>query len=168
MYGIDRSDKNEGTGDKVVMFYNMGGRDTEVSIARYGTTTDAKNKTYDHVEILGEGWDATLGGKAFDDVLVAILADEFNGMKERQGKPDVRSNGRVMKRLYKEVIKVKEVLSANKACDVKVPELLDYVTLKFNLDRTLFEEKADDLFKRVEGPIHQALAEAKLTVDDIS
>jgi molecular chaperone DnaK (HSP70) len=32
---------------------------------------------------MGEGYDATLGGKSFDHVLVSILADEFNSMKER-------------------------------------------------------------------------------------
>ena len=33
------------------------------------------DKTHEQVEILGEGYDKTLGGKAFDDVLVNILAD---------------------------------------------------------------------------------------------
>jgi len=35
-------------------------------------------------------------------------------MKENAGKPDIRENDRAMKRLYKDVVKVKEVLSANK------------------------------------------------------
>jgi hypothetical protein len=42
------------------------------------------------------------------------LADRFNAMKERQGKPDIRTNDRAMKRLLKEVVKVKDILSANK------------------------------------------------------
>ena len=61
-------------------------------------------------------------------------------MKERQGKPDVRLNARAMKRLYKETPKIKEILSANKIADVKIPELLDYVTLQFKFERTRFEE----------------------------
>jgi molecular chaperone DnaK (HSP70) len=61
----------------------MGGTDTEVSVVRYSAVTDAKNKTSEYVEIMGEGYDATLGGKSFDHVLVSILADEFNSMKER-------------------------------------------------------------------------------------
>jgi len=60
-------------------------------------------------------------------------------MKEREGKPDVRENIKAMKRLYKETSKIKEILSANKVVDVKIPELLDYVTLKFKLERTRFE-----------------------------
>lgn len=50
-------------------------------------------------------------------------------MKDRAGKPDVRENVRAMKRLFKDAVKIKETLSANKVANVKIPELLDYVTL---------------------------------------
>ena len=131
MYAVDHrvQGKGEQLDDQVVLFYNMGGRDTEVSLVKFSQITNAKNKTFEAIEILGEGWDSTLGGKAFDHVIVQILVEEFNSMKERQGKPDVRENARAMKRLYKETPKIKEVLSANRIVDVKVPELLDYVTL---------------------------------------
>jgi len=41
MYGLDRKDFNE---THTVMFYNMGGRDTEVSVVRYGSVSDDKLK----------------------------------------------------------------------------------------------------------------------------
>ena len=73
MYGIDRMDTEK---DLHVLLYNMGATDTEVSVVRYSAVTDGKtDKTHEQVEILGEGYDKTLGGKAFDDVLVNILAD---------------------------------------------------------------------------------------------
>ena len=154
MYAVDnRGTASEKKDDQVILFYNMGGRDTEVSVARFSQITNAKNKTFESIEVLGEGWDMTLGGQAFDHVIVQILIEEFNALKERQGKPDVRTNDRAMKRLYKEVGKIKEVLSANKIVDVKIPELLDYVTLQFKLERTRFEEAAASLFDRVEAPI---------------
>lgn len=129
LFGIDNVAAENEEKDRVIMFYNMGGRDTEVSLVRYGNIINAKNKTFEAIEILGEGWDKTLGGQAFDHVLVNLMVEEFNAMKERQGKPDVRENARAMKRLYKEVVKIKDILSANKVADIKVPELLDYVTL---------------------------------------
>ena len=61
-------------------------------------------------------------------------------MDERKGKDDVRDNARAMRRLYKEVGKIKDVLSANRITDIKIPDLLDYVTLKFKLEREVFEE----------------------------
>ena len=73
MYGIDRMDTEK---DLHVLIYNMGATDTEVSVVRYSAVTDSKTeKTHEQVEILGEAYDQTLGGKAFDDVLVNIFAD---------------------------------------------------------------------------------------------
>jgi molecular chaperone DnaK (HSP70) len=63
-------------------------------------------------------------------VIVDMMVDAFNAMPERKGKDDVRTNDRAMKRLFKESIKVKDILSANKVADVKVPELVDFVTLR--------------------------------------
>ena len=41
----------------------------------------------------------------------------------------MRENQRAVRRLFKDALKAKEVLSANKEAVIKVPELLDYVTL---------------------------------------
>jgi molecular chaperone DnaK (HSP70) len=79
---------------------------------------------------LSETWDDHLGGSDFDKVIVDMLVDAFNALPDRKGKADVRTNSRAMKRLFKESVKVKDILSANKVADIKVPELLDYVTLK--------------------------------------
>lgn len=81
MFGIDRLDTEKPV---TVLFYNMGGMDTEVSLVRYSVITDTKmNKTYEHVEILAEAYDNELGGSDFDLVLVNIIADRFNALKER-------------------------------------------------------------------------------------
>lgn len=73
-----------------------------------------------------------------------------------------------MKRLYKEAISVKDILSANKIADVKVPELLDYVTLKTIINRSDFEEKSQSLFDRVAIPALKAIEDAGLTPEDIT
>lgn len=127
MYGIDRLDKDE---PHIVLFYNMGGIDTEVAVVRYSTITEtAANKTFEHIEILGEAYESDLGSQDLDRALVDILAERFNAMKERKGKADIRENPKALKRLFKEVVKIKDVLSANKHMQVKVSELADYVSL---------------------------------------
>ena len=68
-----------------------------------------------------------------------------------------------MKRLYKEASGIKDILSANKLVNIKVPELHDYVTLAFELTRDEFEAQCDHLFERVAKPIHQALEQSGLT-----
>jgi len=54
MFGIDRLDSEK---DLYVMFYNMGGVDTEVLIGKFSAIIDDKNKTYESVEILAETFD---------------------------------------------------------------------------------------------------------------
>jgi molecular chaperone DnaK (HSP70) len=52
MYGVDRMDTEK---DHTVLFYNMGGLDTEISIVKYSSILDPQtNKTYEHIEILSE------------------------------------------------------------------------------------------------------------------
>ena len=107
----------------------MGGMDTEVSIVQYSLARVSEKKTSPHIRILSEASVKDLGSRDLDKVLVNLLAQKFNALPERQGKDDVLTNVRASKRLQKEVVKIKEILSANLRASVKVPELLDYVTL---------------------------------------
>lgn len=45
-----------------------------------------------------------------------------------------------MKRLHKEVVKAKDILSANKFVNMKIGELLDYTSLITVIDRKEFED----------------------------
>ena len=98
MFGIDRMDTEK---DLTVLYYNMGATDTEVSVVRYSAITD-KTKAFEHVEVLGEGFDATLGGNDFDLALFNLFVQKFNSMPERKGKADVKTTQRAVKRLLKE------------------------------------------------------------------
>ncbi len=164
MFAIDRLDDEKALN---VLFYNMGGIDTEVTIAKFSTVTDDKGKVFEHVEILAETSDQTLGGEEFDKVIVDMMVDAFNAMPERKGKASVRTNEKAMKRLFKEAIKVKDILSANKVADVKVPELLDYVTLRTVLERSDFEHYSKHLLDRIQRPVEEALSISGLSYDEI-
>ena len=59
-------------------------------------------------------------------------------------------------------MKIKDILSANKSVDIKIPEFLDGETLKFTLQRKTFEDRCKHLFDRVPGLIKEALEKAKL------
>jgi hypoxia up-regulated 1 len=146
MFGVDRLDLEKPVN---ILFYNMGGIDTEVTIARFSAVTDEKGKSYEHIEILAESHNQFLGGEDFDQVLVEMLVEAFNAMPERKGKPNVKTNERAMKRLFKESIKVKDILSANKVADVKVPELVDYVTLRTLIQRNDFEKRSQHILDKV-------------------
>ena len=142
--------------------------DTEVTIAQFSMINVTDKKWSPQIEILAESSDRELGSKDLDIIIVNLLAEKFNALKDRAGKPDVRSNVRAVKRLFKEAINIKETLSANKFANVKIPELLDYVTLQYNLPREEFEEKAKEFFAQVSKPIDEALEKAGLKIEDIN
>lgn len=77
----------------------------------------------------------------------------------------MRSNPKAMKRLSKEAVKIKEVLSANKQNQIKISELQDYVTLMTVIERKEFEDKAAALFERVMDPVRQVLTQAGVSID---
>ena len=165
MYAIDK--RNEGKESQTVLFYNMGGMDTEAAVVRYTFVNETEKKSHPQIEILGEAYNAELGSKDVDNYLVNILANKFNALPEREGKTDVRENVRAMKRLQKEVIKIKEVLSANIQAFVKVPELLDEVTLQLTLQRETLETEAAPFFEMVAQPALDAIKKAGLEPSDI-
>lgn len=137
MFGIDQKIEQDQT--LKVLFYNMGAMDTEVSIVSYSMLNVSETKYSPYIEVLAESSNRELGSKDLDLALVNLLSEKFNALPERAGKDDVRTNVRATKRLLKEVVKIKEVLSANKQTNVKIPELLDYVTLQTIVTREELE-----------------------------
>ena len=95
------------------------------------------------------------------------MGEKFDSLPERVGKPSVFENTRATIRLNKDSVKIMEILSANKFASVKIPELVDYVTLQFNLDRETFEAANEKFYSRIMGPINEALEKAGMTVEDI-
>ncbi len=59
--------------------------------------TEKKSSPY--IKILAETWDKELGSKDLDIIIVNMLADKFNSLKDREGKADVRENPRALRRL---------------------------------------------------------------------
>lgn len=94
-----------------------------------------------------------------------MLAERFNALKERKGKPDVRTSDRVLKRLLKEVVKIKDILSANKNMQIKLGELQDYVTLLTTIERKEFEDAGKEFFDKILVPVKDVLSKAGMTIE---
>jgi len=76
MFGIDT--KIEEGKNLTVLFYNMGGMDTEVTIARYSLYNITEKKNAPYIDILIETNNKELGVTDLVNILVNILADKFN------------------------------------------------------------------------------------------
>lgn len=113
--------------------------------------------------VKGTAWDRHYGGRNFDKALVDHLAKEF----QAKYKIDIFSNPRAVARVYAAAEKTKKILSANQQAPVNIESLMNDIDVSAMVTRQEFEALIDPLLSKTTAPLEEALAQAKLTKDDI-
>ncbi|EEU34379.1 uncharacterized protein NECHADRAFT_72327 [Fusarium vanettenii 77-13-4] len=108
-------------------------------------------------------WDKDFGGRDFDRALVEHLAKEFKG----KYKVDIMTHGRALARTIAAAEKTKKILSANQQAPVNIESLMNDIDASAMITRQEFEAMIEPLLVRTQAPLEQALAQAKLTKEDI-
>ncbi|KAJ4413848.1 adenyl-nucleotide exchange factor sse1 [Gnomoniopsis sp. IMI 355080] len=108
-------------------------------------------------------WDRHYGGRNFDKALVDHLAKEF----QAKYKIDVFSNPRAVARIQAAAEKTKKILSANQQAPINIESLMNDIDVSAMITRQEFEALIAPVLEKTVAPLEQALAEAKLTKDDI-
>src|SRR4051812_9517568 len=151
-YGLDKQ------GSETVLVYDLGGGTFDVSILDVGDGV---------VEVRSTSGDGHLGGDDFDKRIVDFLADEF---KNNTG-IDLRADPQALQRLYEAAERAKVELSSATTAQVNLPFITADASgpkhLTTSITRAKFEQLVNDLIERTRGPVESALADAKLTADDI-
>ncbi|CAI2382877.1 unnamed protein product [Moneuplotes crassus] len=172
-YGVSRLDENS---THTVLFLNLGSSDFEATVvdffARAENVTDRrgnikKGEVVENVEVRSQSHSEQVSGRAFDIEILNILADHFNQMESRQGKQDIREMPRVVNRLFKEIPKIKETLSANKEKIVNIQEVADYENLKMTITRAQFEQSISKYLEALRTAISQAIDKAGVALEHI-
>jgi len=163
-YGVFRRNDINGTA-QYLMLYDMGSSSTTASILEY-KKVKVNGITDAQLQVKGVGFDRTLGGIEIELRLRDHLVKLFN--EKKKTKMDVTKNPRSMAKLLKEAKRVKKVLSANVDHMARIESLVDDEDFKAKVTRAELEEMCADLWKRVGGPVKQALEAADLTMDSIN
>lgn len=108
-------------------------------------------------------WDRNFGGRDFDKALVEHLAKEF----QTKYKIDINTNPRAMARTLAAAEKTKKVLSANQQSPVNIESIMNDIDVSAMITRQEFEELIEPLLVRTAEPLEAALAQAKLTKEEI-
>lgn len=162
-YGVFRRMEIKETA-QYFLFYDMGAQKTSAAVVSYQLVKDkATKETNPVIQVLGVGYDRTLGGREIQLRLRDHLAQEFNKMGKT--KTDVMKNPRAMAKLFKEAGRVKNVLSANADHFAQIENLLEDHDFKVQVTREQLEEMCKDLWPRVGKPLEQALKMSGLTLD---
>jgi molecular chaperone DnaK len=151
-YGLDKK------GQETVLVFDLGGGTFDVSLLDVGDGV---------VEVRATSGDGHLGGDDFDKRVVDWLAEEF---KRDQG-IDLRSDPQALQRLYEAAERAKVELSSATTAQINLPFITADAAgpkhLNITVTRAKFEQLTQDLVERCRGPVERALADAKLTADDI-
>ena len=151
-YGMDKFE------NETVLVFDLGGGTFDVSILSVGEGV---------VEVLSTAGDTHLGGDDFDRKIVDYLADEF---KKSNG-IDLRSDRQALQRLFEAAEKAKVELSSVTQTSVNLPFVTADASgpkhLNVTLMRSTFDQLTTDLVERCLDPVKDAMADGKLTADDI-
>ncbi|CAH0625628.1 unnamed protein product [Chrysodeixis includens] len=141
------------------LFFDMGAASTKAALVEY-KTVKIKDKGYvetvPQLQVLGVGFDRTLGGHE----MTLRLREHLIKAWEANGGGDVRASPRAMAKLLLEAERLKIILSANTEFYAQIESLLDDKDFKLLVTRAEFEELCADLWPRVSGVVQRAIAAA--------
>ncbi|KAF2124816.1 actin-like ATPase domain-containing protein [Dothidotthia symphoricarpi CBS 119687] len=165
----------DGSKPEINLVFDMGAGSASATILQFQgravKDVGRRNKTIQEVQVLGVGWDRTLGGDGLNSLIVDDMVSSFVELPSAKSASitaeKVRSHGRTAAKLFKEAERVRQVLSANTATAAFFESFFEDVDFRYKLSRTQYEALATEYAARVEGPINQALEAAGLTFADI-
>jgi molecular chaperone DnaK len=153
-YGLDKK-KNE-----QIAIYDFGGGTFDISILEIGDGV---------FQVRSTNGDTHLGGDDLDERIMNYIADEF--MKQHE--IDIRKDLTALQRLKEASEKAKTELSSVMETTISLPFIASDkdkspLHLEMRLTRAKLETLVEDLIQRTIPPCKQALADAKLTPNDIN
>lgn len=151
-YGLDKAEP------ETILVFDLGGGTFDVSLLDVGDGV---------IEVRATSGDTHLGGDDFDHRIVDWLADNF---KNGHG-IDLRNDAQALQRLYEAAEKAKTELSTVTQTQISLP----FVTadaegpkhLEATLRRSEFDDLTHDLVERCKAPVERAMADAKVTANDV-
>lgn len=154
-YGITKLDlPNADEKPRRVAFIDVGHSNYTVSIVEFKKG---------ELAIKATAFDRHFGGRNFDKTIADHLQKEFVG----KYKIDIATNPRAMARVLAAAEKLKKILSANQQAPLNIESLMNDIDVRAMITRQEFEAMVEHLLHKVTVPLEQALADAKLTKDDI-
>jgi molecular chaperone DnaK len=151
-YGMDK------LANETILVFDLGGGTFDVSVLTVGDGV---------VEVRATAGDTHLGGDDFDRRIVDKLADDF----QREVGVDLRQDPQALQRLFEAAEKAKVELSSVTQTTISLPFITANAQgpqhLNTTLMRSTFEQLTADLVERCLGPVQQAMADAKVTANDI-
>ncbi|KOS21808.1 Hypoxia up-regulated protein 1 [Escovopsis weberi] len=167
---------NEGARPEHHMVFDMGAGSTTATVMKFYSRSVKDvgkfNKTVQEIQVLGSGWDRTLGGDEFNCLIVDDMISQFvksKGARKISATAEgVKAHGRAVAKLAKEAERLRHVLSANQNTQASFEGLYEDADFKYKITRVEFEAMAEAHAERLNAVIRDALAASGLKVGDLA
>ncbi len=151
-YGADKK-----ANEKIAVL-DLGGGTFDISILEVGDNV---------VEVRATNGDTFLGGEDFDHRVITYLVDEF----KKENGVDLAQDRMALQRLKEAAEKAKKELSTSMEAEVNLPFITADASgpkhMLIKLSRAKLEQLVEDLIQRTAEPCKKALADAKLSANEI-
>lgn len=158
-YGIDKAE----TEQKILVF-DLGGGTLDVTLMEMYYVKEEKSSGF---EVLATNGDTQLGGTDMDVALIDHIAMEF----KRESGIDIRNDKMAYQRVREAAEKAKIELSNVLQTDINLPFITADASgpkhLTMSITRAKLEELIAPLIQRCRRPMEQAIADAKLSAQNI-
>jgi len=152
---------NEKFENKNILVFDLGGGTFDVSILAL-TREVIDDEEIKYLKVLSNSGNLHLGGEDFDNALVNYVIKKQNINKKAKYYDESR------KKLKVACEKIKKILSEAEKTTLRINNCFGDTDINQEITREEFETICKSLFDKLEGPINEALSEAKLSKDNIN
>ena len=167
---------SDGARPEYHLVYDMGAGSTTATVLKFQgrTVKDGakRNKTVQEVQVLGTGWDSTLGGDMLNQLIVDDMVAKFLERPRIKAlgleRVHVKTHPKTMARFWKDAERIRQVLSANTQTSASFESLYyEDVSFSYKLSRTEFETLVGEHSGRVSVPLVEALDASGVTLMEL-
>ncbi|MDD5747175.1 MAG: molecular chaperone DnaK, partial [Candidatus Omnitrophica bacterium] len=151
--GLDKSGK-----EQKILVFDLGGGTLDVTVMEMAEGV---------FEVKSTHGDTQLGGTDMDNTLIEYIANEF----KKESGIDLRNDKMAVQRLREAAEKAKIELSSTLTTDINLPFITADASgpkhLTLTINRAKLEELISPIVERCRGPVQKAIADSKISPQDI-
>ena len=149
--------KKDNVKNRKVLVFDLGGGTFDVTILVM------QNNIFNVEATKG---DTHLGGNDFDNILVDYCIKDFC-QKMNVNENDIKQDPNSIRRLKAQCEKAKKKLSNNDSSSIRVYNFYNNMDLSISISRERFNQECEDLYKRIELILDEAIKDSKFNIDEI-
>lgn len=158
-YGIDKLDQ-----ELRILVFDLGGGTLDVTIMEFGPDPETGSGLF---QVISTAGDTQLGGTDMDLAIATWLADEFKGEYGMSLQDDPTAWRRLLEAGEKAKIELSNVLESEINLPYLTADKAGPKHLQKKLTRAKLEDLIRDIINRCDGPMRQAIKDAKLRPNEI-